>query len=208
MFRKLSDYLKFTLILFLLLPVHSISALTFDPPVGDYDSNEPFTIEVKADNGLSQATAVQIRLEATNMTIEGFTPTTSKEWLTPTGDCVDHNFTTDSEVCVSMATTTNITPGESLGVLSVKMPPKGGGIISAQESNGYSDGVKFYPQLGAFGSYTIKSDSTSKQPENTESSVRLVIIGIILIALIIIGFLLVRTLLRLRNQKRIENMPN
>lgn len=148
-----------TSVLCLLLLSTSAFATTASPASGTYAPGSQRTITINASPQAGE-NAVTIRLNVTNMTITNFVPATGGAWIGAIAECSGSVYFTSSQVCVSLAKSSDITSGELLGTLTVTMGSAGSATIVAASGNQYSDGGSNRSVSGTIGTYTLSSGST------------------------------------------------
>jgi len=145
----------------LLFSTNSVNALNFDPSRGSYPVGTKLEIKLTANPVLSDDNAIQIRLKVDNAQIDGFTSIVSANFLGALPDCPGKNFTTLSEVCVSISKTQPFIKGETLGSIFLTLTNPGQVNITKLDNNGYSNGKEFSKDTGVISFNTAAGTSSS-----------------------------------------------
>ena len=192
---KLSRKITFAVIFAFcaLFPTLNLKAVTMNPSSGTYAPGTQVTITVTASPTGAGSNAVAIRLTLTNATVVSFTPVTGGSWVGATQDCAGPAYYTSTTVCASLAKSTDIVSGETLGTLVIQLANTSGtATITRASGNVYSDGVTSYANNGTAATFTISSSGPVSLPNTalTDSQSGVVIVSSIL--LIAVGAALIR----------------
>lgn len=173
--KKLNTSIVTLIILFPLIYtsifLKDVSALAINNPSSNYYLNSTHNFTLTANFTESNIYAVRIKLTVSNATINSFTPTGG--WLATIGECVGDTLYTSSEVCVSLAKSTTLTSGDTLGTLNVVFNSLGSVSFVRGDSNGYSDGNIFYPYTGSILTLDVVNEPSTpvEEPDPEEPPV-------------------------------------
>jgi hypothetical protein len=146
----------------------SAGAVSIVPSSGSFAPGSTQTFQILASPPAGQ-NAVALRLSVTGMTITGFTDPSGV--IAVTGDCTGSVKYTSTQVCVSMAKTTDFQSGDPLGTFTATIASTGSASIVKDAGTEYSDGVGTTASTGTGGTYTIStSGSGGTTLPNTSSS--------------------------------------
>lgn len=178
---------------FTLFPLATVKAVTMSPSSGTYAPGSQITITVTASPTGSGSNAVAIRLTLTNATVVSFTPVTGGSWVGATQDCAGPAYYTTNTVCASLAKSSSIVTGETLGTLVIQLANTSGtATITRASGNVYSDGVTSYANNGTAAAFTISSNGSTPLPETAFEDDQSKIIILSSFLLVLTGLVLFR----------------
>ncbi len=175
--------------------VTNFQAVTLDP--ADYMpvAGETKTFMILADPPVTGTIGIQLRLKVDNATIIDYAPPESQEDLLILAACADNAYFTTTEVCTDFTTSTNFTPGQTLGTLTVLFA-EGQSNITKTESNAYLDSTFELINDSSILVGEVAEPTATIAPTSTETSdlnalntvmaVLLITIGLVLISVAIV----------------------
>ncbi len=181
-------------------------AFTADPNSGEYTQDTTLTLELKA-KPQGNENAVSIDLLAEGLTITNYTPPSSSDWIGNTSDCSNGQLYSSDRVCTSMAKSSKIEDGESLGTITVQIKGSTYGKITKGSNNLYSDSTNLRNDLGTLAEFnkTFQNNNSSSQLLNIQISENLqpILIALTLAFIVILLVLMflpkIKTVLSSRN---------
>lgn len=152
--------ISFSLLISMSIRSYAVNAL---PSSGSYAPGQSINISLIATPQAGE-NAVTIRINAANLTINSFTPTTGGAWVGNIAECPGSTSFTSSQICVSLAKSSDITSNEVLGTLNVTFGNSGSATLTTTSGNQYSDGSVTRASTGVVGNYTISSTAPTSAP--------------------------------------------
>jgi len=172
----------------MLIPL-KILAVSSTPSSGGFTPSSTITINLTA-NPQGSEDSVSLRIQASGMTINSYTPPSGGAWLSiPT--CSGGVYFNSGEICVDLAKSSAITAGESLGTLNVTFGNLSMATLVKTTGNGYTDGVTNRANTGSLASFTLITGSSGTLPVTGESKldskVVILIGGILVVSIVLIA---------------------
>lgn len=137
--------------------VVSANAFTLNPSSGTIEPNSETTINILA-NPIEGESAVTVYIDVEGVTVVEGSYSRPSGFLVVTEECESQSsFTTTNQVCVTLANSSDIASGESLGSFRVSAPASGTATINTNTQSLYSDGETNRSVTGTLGNYTIEA---------------------------------------------------
>jgi LPXTG-motif cell wall-anchored protein len=157
-FFRLTNFSLGFLMLFTFGFVGLVNAVSVTPSSGSLTAGATETLELIAAPTESNQNAVVLRLSVTGMSITGYTDPSG--FLGVIGECSGGTKFTSTQICASLAKTSSITAGESLGTITVQVGNSGTATITKDTGNSYNFGTESAPDVGQAASYTITTSDS------------------------------------------------